>query len=297
MTQQKKPIIEANRISTMLNTVLGVNRFPVAVDELALEYSRKCFPDEPIDKVKGDALDGFEGMLYSNPKRTRWLILYNDATRSEGRKRFTVAHEFGHYILHRQQQELFECGENDIETDGSSGGDIEAEADVFASTLLMPLDDFRRQVDGHPVSFDLLSHCADRYTVSLTAAALRWVEIADKRVVLIASRDDHMLWAKSNGAALKSRAYFPTRKKTFELPQNALAHGDNGIVTSAQTRTSAAKVWFAHEPPSMELTEMAIGAGQYDYTLTLLLMPDAEWQGWSNEENEERDTFDHISAT
>ena len=61
---------------------------------------------------------------------------YNSATPSEGRKRFTIAHEFGHYILHRHQQDLFECGDDDIETGDNNERDIEAEADLFASTLL-----------------------------------------------------------------------------------------------------------------------------------------------------------------
>jgi len=216
MTDAKKPMAEANRISSMLNTVLGADRFPVKVDELALEYSRQCFSDSPIDKVQGEAMDGFDGLLKANKSRSKWLVLYNSATPSEGRKRFTIAHEFGHYILHRHQQDIFECGDGDIETGDNNERDIEAEADLFASTLLMPLDDFRRQVDGQPISFDLLGHCADRYGVSLTAAALRWTEIAPKRAVLVASRDDHMLWAKSNKAALRSGAYFATRKNTIE---------------------------------------------------------------------------------
>lgn len=120
-------------------------------------------------------------------------------------------------------------GADDIETGDNNERDIEAEADLFASTLLMPLDDFRRQVDGQPVSFDLLGHCADRYGVSLTAAALRWTEIAPKRAILVASRDDHMLWAKSNKAALRSGAYFATRKNTIELPHDALAHSYNAF--------------------------------------------------------------------
>jgi len=60
----------------------------------------------------------------------------------------------------QHQQNLFECGGDDIETGDNNDRDIEAEADLFASTLLMPLDDFRRQVDGQPISFDLLCHCA-----------------------------------------------------------------------------------------------------------------------------------------
>ncbi len=294
MTDAKRPMAEANRISKMLNAVLGTERFPVKVDELALEYSRQCFAASPIDKVQGEDLDGFDGMLAANKSRSKWLILYNSATASEGRKRFTIAHEFGHYLLHRHQQDRFECGGDDIETGDNNGRDIEAESDSFASTLLMPLDDFRRQVDGQPISFDLLGHCADRYGVSLTAAALRWTEIAPKRAVLVASRDDHMLWAKSNEAALRSGAYFATRKNTIELPRQALAHSYNGWDAGDQ-QTGRAQDWFPREPGSMPVTEMTRVAGQYDYTLTLLLMPDAEWQRPRHDDEEaEEDTFDRF---
>lgn len=294
MTEGKKPMAEANRISTMLSMVLGAERFPVKVDELAIEYSRQCFADSPIDKIQGEDLDGFDGLLKANKARSKWLILYNSATPSEGRKRFTIAHEFGHYILHRHQQDLFECGDDDIESGDNNERDIEAEADLFSSTLLMPLDDFRRQVDGQPISFDLLGHCADRYGVSLTAAALRWTEIAPKRAVLVASRDDHMLWAKSNKAALKSGAYFATRKNTIELPRNALAHSYNAFDT-ADTQTGRAQSWFFREPATMPVTEMTRVAGQYDYTLTLLLMPEAEWRGVRlDDEDPEEDTYDRF---
>ena len=294
MTEHKKPMAEANRISSMLNAVLGKERFPVKVDELAVEYSRQCFPDSPIDKVEGADLEDFDGLLKAKKDRSKWLILYNSAVTSEGRKRFTIAHEFGHYILHRQQQDLFECGDDDIETGDNNERDIEAEADLFASTLLMPLDDFRRQVDGQPISFDLLGHCADRYGVSLTAAALRWTEIAPKRAILVASRDDHMLWAKSNKAALRSGAYFATRKNTIELPHDALAHSYNAF-DICDNRTGRAQSWFVREPASMPVTEMTRVAGQYDYTLTLLLLPEAEWQGARHDDEEpEEDTYDRF---
>ena len=189
---------------------------------------------------------------------------------------------------------LHRLGVGDIETGDNNQRDIEAEADLFASTLLMPLDDFRRQVDGQPISFDLLGHCADRYGVSLTAAALRWTEIAPKRAVLVASRDDHMLWAKSNKAALRSGAYFATRKNTIELPYDALAHSYNAF-DIADTRTGRAQSWFAREPASMPITEMTRVAGQYDYTLTLLLLPEAEWQGARHDDEEpEEDTYDRF---
>ena len=293
MTEPKRPMAQANGISTMLNVVLGRDRFPVKVDEVAVEYSRQCFANSPVAKVDGQDLAGFEGMLTANSSRSKWLILYNSAVRSVGRKRFTIAHEFGHYLLHSEKQDRFECRDDDIET-GGNGRDIETEADLFASTLLMPLDDFRKQVANQQVSFDLLGHCADRYGVSLTAAGLRWTEIAEKRVVIVASRDDHMLWAKSNNAAFKSGAYFPTRKSTIAIPPTSVAHSSHCFDTN-QTETVKANLWFAREPSTTPLTVMTMVSEQYDYTLTLLLMPDAEWRSPKHDDEDPlEDTFDRF---
>lgn len=285
MTERKKPMAEANRISSMLNVVLGPDRFPVDVEALAVEYSHQCFPQSPVTKIVGEDLPGFAGLLKSNKDRSKWLIVYNSAVSSPGRIRFTLAHEFGHYLLHRHMQPQFACSQQDMEDWEADERVIETEADTFASFLLMPLDDYRRQVTGQVISFDLLSRCAERYGVSLTAAALKWIEIAEKRAVLVASRDDHLLWARSNRAALRSGAYFATRRHTIEVPQRSLAHRHNGIAIQ-QTDSIPARVWFPSEPNDMPLTEMTRVSAQYDYTLTLLLMPDAEPRAPRHEERE-----------
>lgn len=286
MSEPLAPKAMANRLSVMLTQVLGAERFPVAVAELALDYSRQCFPSEPIEHVRGEHLEGFEGMLMRHPSGTKWLIMYN-GTRSQGRQRFTIAHEFGHYLLHRHRQAEFNCGLDVIESGDAHGQAMETEADEFAATLLMPLDDFRAQVAGQLINFDLLGRCADRYGVSLTAAALRWLDIAPGRAVLVVSRDDFMLWAKSSRAAFKSGAYFATRQHTIELPSAALAHSHLAWVGDQMAEVPA-QVWFEREPETMMLTEMTKAASAYDQTLTLLLLPPAE-RVWSEPVEEDDD--------
>ncbi|WP_258879227.1 ImmA/IrrE family metallo-endopeptidase [Paraburkholderia sp. BL6669N2] len=70
--------------------------------------------------------------------------------------------------MHRQLTESFQCSDADILKWSKDDKDIEAPADLFASYLLMPLDDYRKQVTS-TVDLDLLGHCANRYGVSLTA--------------------------------------------------------------------------------------------------------------------------------
>ena len=65
--------------------------------------------------------------------------------------------------------------------------------------MLMPLDDFRARIgpDDKP-SMDDLGGAAQRYGVSLTAAALRWLEYTNRRAVFVVSRDGGAKWARSS---------------------------------------------------------------------------------------------------
>jgi hypothetical protein len=121
--------------------------------------------------------------------------------------------------------------------------------------------------------------------VSLTAATLRWLEVAPGRAVLVVSRGATMLWAKSSTAAFKSGLYFATRQRTIALPPEALAHPDQ-VWSGEQTRRVPARVWFEREPEDMVLTEMTRVAGSYDQTLTLLHLPAAE-RVWREPEDED----------
>jgi len=176
MTDSPSPTRWAFDLTHVLNAAIGENRFPVRVKEFALDYSRQRFPDDPVSVVRGDALPGFDGALFKAPAGKKgWGIFYNSAMSSAGRINFTLGHEFGHYLLHRLAYPAgIRCGAQDVVRWESEYGQIEHQANVFSATFLMPLDDFRRQIEAQAEpDLDVLSGCADRYRVSLIAAVLR----------------------------------------------------------------------------------------------------------------------------
>ena len=67
-------------------------------------------------------------------------ILYSARFASEGFKRFTVAHELGHYFLQGHIEALFGAGQqfHQSESGFTSDDKYEREADSFAASLLMP---------------------------------------------------------------------------------------------------------------------------------------------------------------
>jgi hypothetical protein len=287
MTEVWSPQRAANRLAKLaevFSAAHGVDRFPVDVPPLALETARIFGWSDPITQVQAAQIKGFDGALFPGENRKEWLLLYNDAVSSPGRVRFTQAHELGHYILHRQLRESFQCSASDMLNWSKDDKDIEGQADLFASYLLMPIDDYRKQVTA-TVDLDLLGHCADRYGVSLTAAILKWLQYTDEKAVLVMSNDGFINWAWSSEPAAKAGAFFRTRNSVIPLPDGALAA--NAEIKHDRPGTQiAASTWFPHASADMPLREMKIHAEQYGVVLSLLHLPRSAnvWPPWAEEE-------------
>jgi IrrE N-terminal-like domain len=278
-------------LTKMLNQVLGPEHFPIDVIELALQYTAQRFPGDAITLAKGANLPGFDGAPYPAPAgKSGWGIIYNDALTSAGRINFTLAHEFGHYLLHRLAHPRgIECSAQDVARWDSPYGRIEQQANTFAANLLMPLDDFRKQIDpGAKVDLDMISHCATRYRVSLIAAILRWLGYTDRRSVLVVSRDGFIMWSRASDMALRTGAFFRTSGGPVAIPASSLAATQDQLINARAGIEHGPGVWF---PQSAR--EMTIFSEQYDFTISLLLLDDGDHQ--IPVEPPAEDTFDRFT--
>jgi hypothetical protein len=263
----QKAAIRLTKICDLVSREHGTSRFPIDVPALALEAGSIFGWADPITKIEAVDIQNFDGALFHNGNsQKKWMLVYNSKIESSGRIRFTQAHELGHYILHRLQKDEFQCNKEDMLSWHAKS--IEAEADLFSSFLLMPLNDFRAQVTPN-VDIEMLRHCADRYGVSLTAAALKWISSTDESALLILSRDGYMKWAYSSNAARRNGAFFRTRKVATPIPTDSLAasqeitHERLGIQRPART-------WFPHADKDAVIREMKIHSDRYEYVFTLL---------------------------
>ena len=224
--------------------------YPVDVESLARQYSAQRYPNDAITAVKGADIDGFEGMLSpAPPGKSGWGIFYNQGV-TEGRKRFTIAHEFGHYLIHRT----------------SEHAEIERQANQFAATLLMPLDQFRQAIDAcRQPDWTELASLSDRYGVSLLACCHRWMEYTSSRSCLVTSRDGFVLSARSTTAAYESGVFIKTKDvPPVEIPPGSLT-ATSLIPGSKHVTEHPPHVWF---PESCR--ECAMTTSTYDMTYTLI---------------------------
>ena len=284
MSLPKTPRAWASRLTTMLNTVIGPDRFPVSVSEIALEYTAQVYPGDRIIRVDGADLPGFDGALLPVPGKKAWGIIYNSGISSRGQINFTLAHEFGHYLLHRlAHPQGIQCVAGDIAGGSDVVREIEREADLFAADLLMPFDDLRRQLA--PVvaaDIEMLSALADRYRVSLLAAILRWLSYTERRAVLVVAREGFILWSRASEPALKTGAFFRTSKRPIEVPEASLVARQDMLEDNRSGVQHRPGVWF-YEP----VKEMTVFSDQYDFAISLLLLGDApEWRRESDDDGD-----------
>ncbi|SFU94591.1 protein of unknown function [Methylobacterium sp. UNCCL125] len=279
----------ANRLTRMLDAVKGSDRYPVDVEELILEYSRVISPDDPVLEIVSRPLRGFEGALV--PVREApcgWLVVSNSSA-SPGRRRFTVAHEVAHYILHRDRippQGIY-CKEEDVSR--RAGKDIEKEADTFAAALLMPLHDLRRQIDpkAKPTLADL-GALAERYGVSLTAVTLRWLEITERRSLMVVSTEGYALWARSSEPAFKSGRFIRTSGTPHEIPAGAGASQPDLTEACRAGIAHPSGIWFDEE-----VEEFTVHATAFDQAITILHLGEGRAR-WEVVEEHEPDVVDRF---
>jgi hypothetical protein len=293
----------ASDLSRLISAVLGDERFPIDVEAWALEVSRQQ-PD-PIEKIEKLAIDGFDGMLRPHPKRRAWQILYAEQPGYPGRERFTLAHEFGHYLLHRQELQIgndgsgtatvgdgYRCLPLQMDRWKQEEGRREEEADTFACHLLMPFDDYRAQVGRMEMSGAMLTHVTDRYGVSLTAAVRRWIEFTDSRSAMIVARDGFALWGRASRAAYQTGIFV---RSGMEIPESSLAGMGRGGPLAVTDRPTALRsgIWtFARGPePVKELTVISERLG-----ISLTILQFEQVGGYQIEENDEPwDSYDQFT--
>lgn len=114
--------------------------------------------------------------LLTTADRTIWIDR-REAQRSPERKRFTVAHEIGHWILHARHgaANTYEgaCSPDDIREDGGPRK-REREANAFANELIMPKAIISTLAPELGFNLPLL---AERFDVSVRALELRLIRL------------------------------------------------------------------------------------------------------------------------
>ncbi|MBV8758834.1 MAG: ImmA/IrrE family metallo-endopeptidase [Deltaproteobacteria bacterium] len=156
-----------------------------AIDEIDVERIANF---HRLFVVEGD-LHGAEGRSVTG-EGAGIIRIRNDIERIE-RRRFIIAHEIGHCILHKSGS-VKPCSQGDLFR--YEEGNREAEANWFASELLMPAVLFRPHCDVAEPSFAAVKAVARVFRTTLTATCIRFVQLSAERCALVWSESGRVKW-------------------------------------------------------------------------------------------------------
>jgi Zn-dependent peptidase ImmA (M78 family) len=155
-----------------------------------LRSSRVMGPPVPVeDLAKALGIDvrvspGKEDVSGALTRDGGSVAIAINSAQHENRRRFTIAHEIGHFVLHKGTQgqfdESFRVNCRDTVSPEATNVD-EIEANHFAAALLMPEDFLRRDLlqskPGENKLDKAINSLAVRYEVSARAMELRLVNL------------------------------------------------------------------------------------------------------------------------
>jgi Zn-dependent peptidase ImmA (M78 family) len=110
----------------------------------------------------------------------------------EYRKRFSIAHELGHFVLNHRRSIQKICSDEDIMNWYQKSG--ETEANFFAGELILPERLIKKECDVSEVDFRHIKQIAQEFRASLTATAIRFVRFCPEKCAVVFSKDNRVRW-------------------------------------------------------------------------------------------------------
>lgn len=264
----------ATRKAEQLLKEWGVTSLPVDPLEIAERYDILC---QAMPSQNG----GVSGMLIKN--KDAHGILYATHIDNDGFQRFSIAHELGHYFLPGHPDAVFAGGLIHASRAGFVSDDkYEAEADYFASGLLMPNFLFDPALDPAGEGMEAVKSLAQLCGTSLTATAIRYAQSTSELAAIVVSIGDKVDYCFMSDELkeypgltwLKKGVALPRGTKTLAFNRDA----DNVRLAKEDADSVSLTSWFGGKT-KYELYEEVIGLGGYGKTLTVLSasdLPDPE---------------------
>lgn len=205
--------------------------------------------------------DGFDGALVRRSSGIGGRILVKRDIREHTRKRFTAAHEIGHYLLHKHSDSM-SCGTQDIANWANIEANPEHEADEFASELLLPGAEMKASIGTQWPSLKLVSDLAAEFEASLTATIRKYCEVTTHSCAGVWVQNSVVRWFSGS-------ASFPHWIKVGEELDPGLLDCHKPIEEMAEVRASEWIPAFSEDKEST-LLQGCVTMPTYQGSLVLL---------------------------
>jgi IrrE N-terminal-like domain len=137
-------------------------------------------------------LRGCEARIIGRDDRA--FITVNAASSAE-RKRWSIGHELGHWMHHRGSA-AFRCSKRDFNEWLTVSP--EQQANQYGADLLLPKSMFLPRIAQRPITLQTVEELARTFGTSLTATAIRLVQIGSSPSIVVLSDRNGVRWSIRN---------------------------------------------------------------------------------------------------
>lgn len=212
-------------------------------------------------------LDRCEATIVGSQRRA---IITINSNAIPTRQRFSVAHEIGHWHLHRGR--ILFCGNRDIDNPGNSPLNPETQADHFASDLLLPTYLFKPLIAKFKrPTLAMLREIAAEFSASDTATLLKLVGSNQFPILAVCHSKDRRRWFQR--APMIPGWWFP--RDQLDPDTFAFDLLFKGATEATHPRKVGADAWFEFRGVDrFEVREQSFLLPGNE-VLTLLILPDS----------------------
>jgi hypothetical protein len=211
-------------------------------------------------------LDGAAAQLVRSGKRA--MIMVSDRVTDRAARRFSVAHELGHFVLDHASRPASElCTPGTRTLVRRDARDYEAEANAFAAELLMPETLLRRTCEVSPVDLAVPRAIAEAYGVSILAGAIRFAELASERCAAVFSAAGRVKWVAPSATFFHEIA----RGRALDRATLAWDYFAGGTL-AAEAQPVPADAWL-DTSRTFDLVEHSVASHELRTVLSMLWIP------------------------
>jgi hypothetical protein len=270
----------------------------MAAEKVIREQGITSLPVDPMAMARSLGMDveakpasspGVSGMLIRLGEL--YCIAYATHITSPGFRRFSVAHELGHYFLEGHFEAIFADGPvHESHAGFLSTLTYELEADYFAARLLMPNMLFCAALRDAGSGLAAVESLATTFCASLPATAIRYSECTPDPIAIVVSTGNTIDYCAMS-RVLRDGDGIDWIRKGQPLPRVSVTRtfsADPQRVRRAERAEgdSAFQDWFGGTL-RIAVSEDVIGLGSYGKTLTVLHGIELPEDRDDDDENEE----------
>jgi Zn-dependent peptidase ImmA (M78 family) len=212
------------------------------------------------------------GRIEYHKNTKRFSLFHHDTGGSiigEWQVRFSIAHELGHYYIPEHRHALMQGHAHSSVPGFICDVNLEREADIFASTLLIPSAPLEGVIGRNKLSFGKIESLAHHCNTSTVAAAVRASRASEETAITVLSKSRVLFAAASDEARALGFGWverIPVGSATASIHSGK----------AADARVTSSRQWFPNTNHNINGWEEVCALGSSGLALTLLLFDDIE---------------------